>query len=144
MLLVTIVYNAEKAGLVGSTWASKTNALADEAGLLDDVNTSFTAACPRQYAAQLIYNAIFAHTVVLRDGEYTNMKLVTSAGAGADGLHGCAAGHACRHDHRDSRRARANCSTHHRNTRRTGHACAPLHDLGRGGGSGCRLQRDEH
>ena len=30
MLLVTIGYNAEKAGLVGSTWASKTNALADE------------------------------------------------------------------------------------------------------------------
>ena len=72
MLLVTIGYNAEKAGLVGSTWASKTNALADEAGLLDDVNTSFTAACPRQYAAQLIYNAIDAKTVVLRDGEYTD------------------------------------------------------------------------
>ena len=26
----------------------------------------------------------------------------------------------------------------------TGHAYAPLHDLGRGGGAGCRLQRDEH
>ena len=84
MLLVTLGYNAQKAGLVGTGWASKTNALADENGLLEDVNTSFTAACPRQYAAQLIYNAIFAHTVVLRDGEYTNMKLVTSAGAGAD------------------------------------------------------------
>ena len=71
MLLVTLGYNAEKAGLVGINWASKTNALADENGLLEDVNTSFTAACPRQYAAQLIYNAIFANTVVLRDGEYT-------------------------------------------------------------------------
>ena len=60
-----------KAGLVGAGWAAKTNALADEAGLLEDVNTSFTAACPRQYAAQLIYNAIDAKTVVLRDGEYT-------------------------------------------------------------------------
>ncbi|MFQ9975413.1 MAG: S-layer homology domain-containing protein, partial [Butyricicoccus sp.] len=49
MLLVTLGYNAEKAGLVGSNWASKTNALADENGLLKDVNTSFTAACPRQY-----------------------------------------------------------------------------------------------
>ena len=58
MLLVTLGYNAEKAGLVGANWASKTNALADEAGLLEDVNTAFTAACPRQYAAQLIYNAI--------------------------------------------------------------------------------------
>ena len=72
MLLVTLGYNAEKAGLTGAGWAAKTNALADEAGLLEDVNTSFTAACPRQYAAQLIYNAIDANTVVLRDGEYTD------------------------------------------------------------------------
>ena len=77
MLLVTLGYDAAKAGLTGANWASKTNALADENGLLEDVNTSFTAACPRQYAAQLIYNAIDAPTVVLRDGEYTNMKLVT-------------------------------------------------------------------
>ena len=48
MLLVTLGYDAQKAGLVGSGWASKTNALADEAGLLEDVKTSFTAACPRQ------------------------------------------------------------------------------------------------
>ena len=58
MLLVTLGYDATKAGLTGANWASKTNALADENGLLEDVNTSFTAACPRQYAAQLIYNAI--------------------------------------------------------------------------------------
>ena len=77
MLLVTLGYDATKAGLTGANWASKTNALADENGLLEDVNTSFTSACPRQYAAQLIYNAIDAPTVVLRDGEYTNMKLVT-------------------------------------------------------------------
>ena len=70
MLLVTLGYNAEKAGLTGAGWASKTNALADENGLLEDVNTSFTSACPRQYAAQLIYNAIDAKTVVLRDGTY--------------------------------------------------------------------------
>ena len=72
MLLVTLGYNAQKAGLVGTGWASKTNALADENGLLEDVNTSFTSACPRQYAAQLIYNAIDAKTVVLRDGAYTD------------------------------------------------------------------------
>ena len=76
MLLVTLGYDAKKAGLVGTGWASKTNALADENGLLEDVNTSFTSACPRQYAAQLIYNTIFAHTVTLRDGEYTNMNLL--------------------------------------------------------------------
>ena len=71
MLLVTLGYNAQKAGLVGITWASKTNALADENGLLEDVNTSFTGPCPRQYAAQLIYNAIDAATVVWRDDAYT-------------------------------------------------------------------------
>ena len=74
MLLVTLGYDASKVGLTGANWASKTNALADENGLLKDVNTSFTAACPRQYAAQLIYNTIFANTVILRDGEYTNMN----------------------------------------------------------------------
>ena len=72
MLLVTLGYDPAKAGLTGAGWASKTNALADENGLLEDVTTSFTGPCPRQYAAQLIYNAIFAPTVVLRDGVYTN------------------------------------------------------------------------
>ena len=76
MLLVTLGYDATKAGLTGANWASKTNALADENGLLEDVNTSFTSACPRQYAAQLIYNAIFAPTVVWRDDAYTNKTLL--------------------------------------------------------------------
>ena len=76
MLLVTLGYNAEKAGLVGSNWASKTNALADENGLLKDVNTSFTAACPRQYAAQLIYNTVFAPTVVWRDDAYQHTNVL--------------------------------------------------------------------
>ena len=76
MLLVTLGYDPAKAGLTGTNWASKTNALADENGLLDDVNTSFTSACPRQYAAQLIYNAIFAPTVVWRDDAYTNATLL--------------------------------------------------------------------
>ncbi len=72
MLLVTLGYDATKAGLVGAGWAAKTNALADENGLLEDVNTSFTSACPRQYAAQLIYNAIDTPTIVWRDDAYTN------------------------------------------------------------------------
>ena len=76
MLLVTLGYDAQKAGLVGINWASKTNALADENGLLEDVNTSFTAACPRQYAAQLIYNAIDTPTVVWRDEAYTNVNVL--------------------------------------------------------------------
>ena len=76
MLLVTLGYDAQKAGLTGAGWAAKTNALADENGLLEDVNTSFTAACPRQYAAQLIYNAIDTPTVVWRDDAYTNVTLL--------------------------------------------------------------------
>ena len=76
MLLVTLGYDATKAGLVGTNWAAKTNALADENGLLEDVNTSFTAACPRQYAAQLIYNTIDTPTVVWRDDAYTNVTLL--------------------------------------------------------------------
>ena len=79
MLLVTLGYNAEKAGLEGTTWGQKTTALADENGLLADVNCGTTQGMPRQYAAQLIYNAIFANTVVLRDGEYTNMNLLGTA-----------------------------------------------------------------
>ena len=76
MLLVTLGYDAEKAGLTGASWAAKTNALADENGLLEDVNTSFTGPCPRQYAAQLIYNAIDTPTVVWRDDAYTNKTLL--------------------------------------------------------------------
>ena len=64
MLLVTLGYDANKAGLVGSNWAAKTNALADENGLLEDVNTSFTGPCPRQYAAQILYNALDMERVV--------------------------------------------------------------------------------
>ena len=76
MLLVTLGYDANKAGLVGSNWAAKTNALADENGLLEDVNTSFTGPCPRQYAAQLIYNAIDTPTVVWRDDAYHHTNVL--------------------------------------------------------------------
>ncbi len=76
MLLVTLGYNAEKAGLTDPSWAAKTNALADENGLLEDVNTSFTGPCPRQYAAQLIYNTLDANTVVWRDDAYTNVNVI--------------------------------------------------------------------
>ena len=79
MLLVTLGYNADNAGLVGTGWGAKTTALADENGLLEDVNCGTTQGMPRQYAAQLMYNAIFAPTVVLRDGEYTNMNLIGDA-----------------------------------------------------------------
>ena len=76
MLLVTLGYNAEKAGLEGASWGQKTNALADENGLLKDVNNGTTQGLPRVYAAQLIFNAVNAPTVEYRDGEYYNKNLI--------------------------------------------------------------------
>ena len=69
MLLVTAGYKADKEGLVGAAWANKTLGLAEENDLLDDVNTSLAAALPRQYAAQIIYNALDMDTVKYEDGE---------------------------------------------------------------------------
>lgn len=76
MLLVTLGYDAEKAGLIGTSWAKTTIALADQNGLLEDVNAPLSLALPRQYAAQMIFNAIDAHTVKLTDGEYSNMNII--------------------------------------------------------------------
>ena len=76
MLLVTLGYDAEKAGLIGTSWAKTTIALADENGLLDDVNAPLSLALPRQYAAQMMFNAVDANTVKLTDGEYSNMNII--------------------------------------------------------------------
>lgn len=76
MLLVTLGYDAEKAGLIGTSWAKTTIALADENGLLDDVNAPMSLALPRQYAAQMMFNAVDANTVKLTDGEYSNMNII--------------------------------------------------------------------
>jgi hypothetical protein len=68
MLLVTIGYKADAAGLTGSSWALQTAALAAENGLFDDMGSqNMSAALTRQFAAQEIYNAIDADTV-----EYNN------------------------------------------------------------------------
>lgn len=65
MLLVTAGYQADKAGLTGTGWDQKTLALASEAGLLDDMGaTNLAAGLPRQYAAQIISNALDSDTVV--------------------------------------------------------------------------------
>ena len=69
MLLVTAGYKADKEGLVGAAWANKTLGLAEENDLLDDVNTALASALPRQYAAQIIYNALDMDTVKYEDGE---------------------------------------------------------------------------
>ena len=69
MLLVTAGYKADKEGLVGAAWANKTLGLAEENSLLDDVDTALASALPRQYAAQIIYNALDMDTVKYEDGE---------------------------------------------------------------------------
>ena len=58
MCLRVMGYDPAKAGIGGSTWSIKTIGLATEAGLLDDVKTAVEAACPRQWAAQLIFNLL--------------------------------------------------------------------------------------
>ena len=63
MCLRVMGYDPEKADIGGSTWSTKTIGLATEAGILDGVNTTITSACPRQWAAQLMYNTIDARTV---------------------------------------------------------------------------------
>ena len=63
MCLRVMGYDPAKADIGGSTWSTKTIGLATEAGILDGVNTTITAACPRQWAAQLMYNTIGAPTV---------------------------------------------------------------------------------
>ena len=56
-------YDPAKAGIGGSSWSMTTIGLADENGLLDDVNCTLTTDLPRQYAAQIMFNMIDAPTV---------------------------------------------------------------------------------
>ena len=83
MLLTMLGFNAEKEQLVGTQWVVKTTALAMERGILDNYTPSLTAAAPRQWAALLIYNALFANTVRYVDGvaedEVRSGETLTSA-----------------------------------------------------------------
>ena len=63
MCLRVMGYDPAKANIGGSTWSTTTIGLATENGLLDDVNCPITTGLPRQYAAQIMYNMIDAHTV---------------------------------------------------------------------------------
>ena len=63
MCLRAMGYSAEKSDIGGSTWSITTIGLASENGILDDVTTAMDAACPRQYAAQMMYNMLDADVV---------------------------------------------------------------------------------
>ncbi len=78
MMLVCLGYNAEKAGLEGIGWDRKTIGLASENGILEDVTAPLASACPRQFAAQIMYNAIQVPSVTLEDGEYTNWNALAN------------------------------------------------------------------
>ena len=63
MLLTVIGYDQTKAGLTGPKWKQNTMSYAGMCGLFDDVDASVENALPRQYAAQMIYNALDANRV---------------------------------------------------------------------------------
>ena len=63
MALVLIGYDANRAGLVGSAWATNTVNLATQKDLFQNYTISITGGCDRQYAAQLLYNTLWACTV---------------------------------------------------------------------------------
>ena len=58
MLLTVIGYDQTKAGLTGANWKQNTMSYAGMCGLFDDVDSPVESALPRQYAAQMIYNAL--------------------------------------------------------------------------------------
>jgi hypothetical protein len=60
MLLVVLGYKAETEGLVGSQWAIKTAALAQSSHLFDKYAAGLGEGAPRQFAAQMIANALDA------------------------------------------------------------------------------------
>ena len=63
MALVLLGYDPAKAGLEGSAWGTNTINLATQKDLFADYTISITSGCDRQFAAQLLYNTLWACTV---------------------------------------------------------------------------------
>ena len=63
MALVLIGYDPDKAGLEGSAWGTNTINLATKKDLFSNYSISITGGCDRQFAAQLLYNTLWACTV---------------------------------------------------------------------------------
>ena len=64
MVLVAAGYKADKAGLTGAAWAQNTMKYGQLNNLFEDVDADLNAALPRQYAAQILYNALDMERVV--------------------------------------------------------------------------------
>ena len=82
MLLICMGYQADKSGLTGAPWAQNTNALATQNGLYTDVVAAVGTAMPRQYAAQIMYNALKADTVQWSTDSNAYEKVRTTAMTG--------------------------------------------------------------
>ena len=82
MLLICMGYQADKSGLTGTGYSQRTNALASQNGLYDDVTAAVAQAMPRQYAAQIMYNALKADTVKWSTDANAYEKVTTTAMVG--------------------------------------------------------------
>ncbi len=79
MLLICMGYQADKSGLEGTGYSQRTNALATQNGLYVDVASSVSNAMPRQYAAQIMYNALKADTVKWSTDSNAYEKVTTTS-----------------------------------------------------------------
>ena len=64
MLLVALGYSAQFEGMTGANWAVATNVLANKNGLYDGLAINVDAGLTRDNAAQMMYNALDADTVL--------------------------------------------------------------------------------
>ncbi len=74
-LLTVIGYNAEKEGLVGPGWATKTDTIAITKGFYEELGSDFSSSAylTREQAAQIIWNAINVNMVTYKSGYLETM-----------------------------------------------------------------------
>ena len=84
MALVLLGYDPAKANLVGSAWGTNTINLATKKDLFADYGISITGGCDRQFAAQLLYNTLWACTVRWSNdsGSYEDVVETVNSGDG--------------------------------------------------------------
>ena len=85
MALVLLGYNPDRAGLEGLSWAVNTTNLATQKDLFGDYTVSITEGAPRQFAAQLLYNTLWACTVRWSEDSQSYEDVVTYQDTG-DGV----------------------------------------------------------
>lgn len=86
MLLVLAGYTSDRAGLTGVNWETNTIRYASQAGLLDNMdNVDLSQALPREYAAQLIYNALFIPMVRWSNDSQSFEEITNSSQEGDQG-----------------------------------------------------------